>query len=58
MSRNLKIKVTFNEDLQNESYFFLKRLIEKILIDQLNLDLDLKGKLLSSSKNIVDKEKH
>lgn len=56
MSHKPKIKVTFNEDLQHESYFFLKRLIEKILLDQLELDLKLKGNLLTNSKNIIEKE--
>lgn len=56
MSRNPKIKVTLNEDLQHESYFFMKRLIEKILLDQLELDLKLKGNLLTNSKNIIEKE--
>lgn len=56
MLRNPKIKVTFNEDLQSESYFLIKRLIEKILMDQLELDLKLKGNLLTSSKDIIEKE--
>ncbi|MBK3496988.1 hypothetical protein JFL43_19415 [Viridibacillus sp. YIM B01967] len=56
MSGNQKIKVTLNEDLQNESYFFLKRLIEKILLDQLELDLKVKGNLLKTSKKIIEKE--
>jgi hypothetical protein len=37
MSRKDIVKVTFNEDLQEESYYFMKRLIEKVLIDQLDL---------------------
>lgn len=56
MTRNPKVKVTFNEDLQHESYFFLKRLIEKLLLDQLELDLKLKGNLLTNSKIIIEKE--
>jgi hypothetical protein len=52
------VKVTINENLQTESYFFIKRLIEKILIDQLELDMNLglKGHLLQESKDIIEKE--
>lgn len=56
MSRNPKIKVTFNENLQHESYFLIKRLIEKILLEQLELDLKSKANLLTNSKNIIEKE--
>lgn len=56
MSRKPVVKVTFNEDLQSESYYFLKRLIEKMLIDQLDLDPKLKGMLLMESKHIIEKE--
>lgn len=58
MSRNPIVKVTFNEDLQEESYFFLKRLIEKILMEQIGLEMNpkLKGELLMESQNIIEKE--
>lgn len=56
MSRKPIVKVTFNEELQTESYYFLKRLMEKILIDQLDLDPKLKGMLLMKSKQITEKE--
>lgn len=56
MSRKPIVKVTFNEELQTESYYFLKRLMEKILIDQLDLDPKLKGMLLMESKQITEKE--
>jgi hypothetical protein len=56
MARKPIVKVTFNEELQTESYFFLKRLLEKILIDQLDLDPKLKGLLLMESKQITEKE--
>ena len=58
MSRNPIVKVTFNEDLQEESYYFLKRLIEKMLIEQIGLELNprLKGELLMESQNIIEKE--
>jgi hypothetical protein len=56
MSRKPVVKVTFNEELQPESYYFLKRLIEKMLIEQLDLDPKMKGLLLMSSKQIIEKE--
>lgn len=58
MSHKPIVKVTFNEDLQEESYYFLKRLIEKILIEQIDLDMNpqLKGELLMESKNIIEKD--
>lgn len=56
MSRKPIVKVTFNEELQTESYYFLKRLMEKILIDQLDLDPKLKGMLLMESNQITEKE--
>ncbi|UOE94403.1 hypothetical protein [Alkalihalobacillus sp. LMS39] len=56
MSRKPVVKVTFNEELQIESYYFLKRLIEKMLIEQLDLDPKMKGLLLMSSKQIIEKE--
>ncbi|WP_185806782.1 hypothetical protein [Bacillus sp. HMF5848] len=56
MTRKPVVKVTFNEELQSESYYFLKRLIEKILIEQLDLDPRLKGLLLMESKHFIEKE--
>lgn len=56
MTRKDIIKVSFNEDLQEESYYFMKRLIEKILIDQLDLKLPMKGFLLTESHKIIEKE--
>jgi len=32
MSRKDIVKVSFNEDLQEESYYFMKRLVEKVLM--------------------------
>lgn len=56
MLRNPKIKVTFDENLQHESYFLIKRLVEKILLEQLELDLKLKANLLINSKEIIERE--
>jgi hypothetical protein len=56
MSRKDIVKVSFNEDLQEESYYFMKRLIEKILIDQLDLKPTMKGFLLTESRDVVEKE--
>lgn len=56
MSRKDIVKVSFNEDLQEESYYFMKRLVEKVLIDQLELQPKMKGFLLSESNEIVEKE--
>ncbi len=50
------VKVSFNEDLQEESYYFMKRLVEKVLIDQLDLKPKMKGFLLAESNKIVEKE--
>lgn len=49
------VKVSFNEDAQEESTYFLKRLIEKIILDQLDLTPQMKGAFLIL--NNEDKEK-
>lgn len=56
MSRKAVLKVSFDEERQAESYYFMKRLIEKIFIEQLDLDPKLKGRLLMESQNIIEKE--
>ena len=58
MSHKPIVKVTFNEDLQEESNYFIKRLIEKILVEHMDLDMNprLKGELLMENKNINEKE--
>ncbi|GAA0496853.1 hypothetical protein GCM10008986_24750 [Salinibacillus aidingensis] len=56
MSRKAVLKVSFNEDQQAESYHFIKRLIEKMLLDQLDLDPKTKGLLLMESRDIIEKE--
>jgi hypothetical protein len=55
MPKKPVIKVSFNEELQSESHYFLKRLIEKILVDQLELNPKIKGLLLMESKDIIEK---
>ena len=49
------VKVSFNEDAQEESIYFLKRLIEKIILDQLDLTAQMKGAFLI--RNNEDREK-
>lgn len=44
------VKVSFNEDAQKESTYFLKSLIEKIILDQLDLPLQMKGAFLIPNK--------
>ncbi|WP_197144769.1 hypothetical protein [Lysinibacillus sphaericus] len=46
MTHRPVIKVSFNEDAQEESIHFLKRLIEKITLDQLDLSPQMKGVFL------------
>jgi hypothetical protein len=58
MIRKSVIKVSFNEEAQSESYYFIKRLIEKILIDQLNTTPKIKGSLLISSSKILEEDDH
>lgn len=40
------VKVSFNEDAQEESIYFIKRLLEKIILDQLELTPQMKGAFL------------
>lgn len=49
------VKVSFNEDVQEESIYFLKRLIEKIILDQLDLTAQMKGTFLI--RNNEEREK-
>ena len=49
------VKVSFNEDAQAESAYFLKRLIEKIILDQLDLTPQMKGAFLA--RNNLYREK-
>lgn len=46
MTHRPVIKISFNEDAQEESIYFLKRLIEKITLDQLDLSPQMKGVFL------------
>lgn len=50
MSHKPIIKVSFNEDAREESIYFLQRLIEKIIIDQLDLTPHMKGTLLINNQ--------
>lgn len=51
LGRKPVVKVSFNEDKQEESYYFINRIIEKILIEQLDLTLQLKGTLLMANSD-------
>lgn len=54
MERKAIVKVSFNEESQAQSYYFLKRLIEKILIDRLELSLETKAMLLFASSKVIE----
>lgn len=49
MSKVRVVRSSYNENLQKESYLFLKRLIDKALLDELNLNPIQKGLLLEST---------
>lgn len=49
MSKVRVVRSSYNEHLQKESYLFLQRLIEKALLDELNLNPIQKGELLEST---------
>ncbi|WP_458411465.1 hypothetical protein ACNQFZ_11380 [Schinkia sp. CFF1] len=49
-----KIKITFSDEKSNESQIWLSRIIERIVIDQLEIDPKLKAELLmQSGKNTM-----
>jgi len=50
------IKVSFNEDAQKESIYFFNRLIEKIIMDELELPMQIKGAFLQHNQDIMKKE--
>lgn len=56
MTHKPVVKVTFNEASQEESVYFLKRLIEKIILDELELTPQMKGELLLHNKDLLKKE--
>lgn len=55
MSHKPVVKVSFNEDNEKESIYFLKRLVEKIVIDHLELTPFMKGSFLLNNKDFMDK---
>lgn len=56
MTHKPVVKVTFNEDSQEESIYFLQRLIEKIILDELEqLSPQMKGEFLLHTKEIFEK---
>lgn len=48
------IKVSFNEGAQEESVYLIKRLIEKLIMDQLELTPYMKGALLIHNKDNLE----
>lgn len=56
MSHKPVVKVSFNEAGQGDSIYFLKRLIEKIIMDELELTPEMKGTLLLHNKDIMEEE--
>jgi len=56
MTHKPVVKVTFNEDSQAESVYFLQRLIEKIILDELEqLSPQMKGEFLLLNKELLEK---
>ena len=56
-SHKAVVKVSFDEEQQNESIYFFQRLIEKIIMDQLDLTPYMKGSFLIESKRLLEREK-
>ncbi|SKC08848.1 hypothetical protein SAMN06295926_1224 [Lysinibacillus sp. AC-3] len=56
MTHKAVVKVSFDEGLQNESTYFLKRLIEKIILDQLDVPLQVKGTLLLNNQDAIEEQ--
>lgn len=54
MSQKPIVKVIFNEDAPNESNYFFKRLIEKVILDQLELHPQVKGDFLRSKNELKE----
>lgn len=54
MSQKPIVKVIFNEDATSESNFFFKRLIEKVILDQLELHPQVKGDFLRSKNELKE----
>lgn len=55
MTRKPVVKVSFAEDSDRESYYFLKRLMEKILLDHIDPPLEIKGALIKANSNHKEK---
>lgn len=56
-SHKVVVKVSFDEEQQSESIYFFQRLIEKIVMDQLELTPYMKGSFLIESKKLLEREK-
>ena len=44
------IKISFNENAQDESAYFMKRLLEKVILEQLDLTPAMQGALLRANE--------
>ena len=57
LSHKAVVKVSFDEEHMNESECFFLRLIEKIILDQLELTPHMMGSFLNESKRLIDNKK-
>lgn len=48
------IKVSFNENAQDESAYFMKRLLEKVILEQLELTPAMQGAFLRASEGAAE----
>lgn len=56
-SHKVVVKVSFDEEQPSESIYFFQRLIEKIVMDQLELTPYMKGSFLIESKKLLEIDK-
>lgn len=54
MSQKPLVKVVFSEDSLKESNYFFERLLEKVILDQLDLHLQVKGDILRSRNDLKE----
>jgi len=54
MSQKPLVKVVFSEDSLKESNYFFERLLEKVILDQLDLHLQVKGDILRSRNELKE----
>ena len=54
MSQKPLVRVVFSEDSLKESNYFFERLLEKVILDQLDLHLQVKGDILRSRNELKE----